>query len=220
MSTQTFRATAVLTAAGLLLGGCGQDTQPTGSGDARGVPMEASATEPVGVGMDLPDVRVHNAQGDPVNLQEMVRSKPTVLVWYRGRWCKYCRRYLAQVQEIVRELESRGYQVAGISPDRPSELVKTAHQEGLTFTLLSDSRGNAMRGAGLAWRVDKAGRNRLAGYGINLEAASGYSHHQLPVPSVYITGPDGLIDFAHVDPDYEQRLSNQKILQAIGAGSN
>ncbi len=219
MSMQGFGIAVVVASAGFWLTGCGESNAVGGS-HAQGVPLKASATEPVGVGMDLPDVRVHNSQGEAVNLQEMVRSKPTVVIWYRGRWCKYCRGHLAQLQEIVDDLEAEGYQVVGISPDRPSELVKTADQEGLTFTLLSDSRGDAMRDAALAWRVGKAGRNKLAGYGINLEAASGYSHHQLPVPAVYITGPDGLIDFAHADPDYEQRLSNDRILQAVRAGQN
>lgn len=56
-------------------------------------------------------------------------------------------------------------------------------------------------------------------YGIDLEAASGESHHQLPVPSIFIyTG--GKMVFQYVNPDHRIRASSEVVLAAVRSASN
>ncbi len=47
--------------------------------------------------------------------------------------------------------------------------------------------------------------------------ASGQTHHQLPVPSVFIVGKDGKIGFSYVNPDYRVRLEGDVMLAAAKA---
>jgi len=55
---------------------------------------------------------------------------------------------------------------------------------------------------------------RYREYGIDLEAASGQSHHQLPVPSVFLVEPGGIIRWVYSNPDYRVRPDNATLLEA------
>jgi peroxiredoxin len=52
-----------------------------------------------------------------------------------------------------------------------------------------------------------------AKYGIDLEAASGQSHHQLPVPSVFLVDAKGTIQWVYSNPDYKIRPENAVLLR-------
>jgi len=101
-----------------------------------------------------------------------------------------------------------------LSPDRPEALRESRKAKDLGYRLLSDSKMEASRAFGLAWQVSPAEVQRLAGYGIDIEAASGETHHQLPVPAVYLIDTDGRIVFRSFDPDYKVRLGTDELLAA------
>lgn len=106
-----------------------------------------------------------------------------------------------------------GYQIIAISPDKPDELRKTMTKKKLNYTLLSDSKMAASRAFGIAFVVANQGaKNKLTRKVI--EKASGENHHQLPVPSVFIVGTDGVIDFEYYNPDYRVRLEPDALLTA------
>ncbi|MGB6123135.1 MAG: peroxiredoxin-like family protein, partial [Bacteroidota bacterium] len=94
---------------------------------------------PLNVGSHIPDVNVATVDGSPTNLQDQVRQKPTILVFYRGGWCPYCNSQLQQLHEAEPELVRMGYQILAISADRPSKLRESVDKHSLGFTLLSDS---------------------------------------------------------------------------------
>jgi peroxiredoxin len=72
---------------------------------------------------------------------------------------------------------------------------------------------------GLAFRVDDATFQRYHGFGIDLEAASGKTHHILPVPAVFIVDENGRIEFEYVNPDYRLRIPASVVLAAAKAGA-
>jgi peroxiredoxin len=49
-------------------------------------------------------------------------------------------------------------------------------------------------------------------FGIDVEAASGDTHHELPVPAVFVLGTDGKIRFEYVNLDYKSRLDPDVLL--------
>lgn len=51
-------------------------------------------------------------------------------------------------------------------------------------------------------------------YGIDLEEASGQTHHVLPVPAVYFVSAEGKVLFQYVNPDYRVRLEPEILLAA------
>lgn len=104
-----------------------------------------------------------------------------------------------------------GWQLIGISPDRPEGVHETVGKYKIDG-LLSDCKASAAQGFGVAYRVDDATLRQLQQYGIDIEAASGEKHHILTVPSVFLIGTDGQIKFQYVHPDYKIRLDPELLL--------
>lgn len=94
---------------------------------------------------------------------------------------------------------------------------ETVERHEMTWTLLSDASAAAAEAFGLAFRVDDATFERYQGFGIDLEAASGQSHHVLPVPAVYLVDEAGKIEFEYVNPDYRVRVPPAVVLAAAKA---
>ncbi|MBA4136396.1 MAG: antioxidant AhpC [Opitutus sp.] len=178
-------------------------------------PVASPAAEPLGVGAPVPAALVRTVEGEQVELRTVLGGRPTVLIFYRGGWCPYCTKHLAALAEIEGELRATGFQVVALSPDRPEKLRAKPSHAGLNYTLLSDSKAEAMRAFGIAFRVEDAlVATYKNSYGIDLEADSGESHHLLPHPAVFLFDATGVTRFAHVNPDYKLRLSGEEILAA------
>ena len=179
---------------------------------------QAVEVKPLGVGADVPDVKVRTATGEAFSLKTAVAEKPAVLIFYRGGWCPFCTKHLMALQEIEEQIAARGYQILAISPDRPEKLSETLDEQELGYTLLSDADMVAAKAFGLAFEVDEKTREAYKGYGIDLVEASGREHYLLPVPAVYVVNQAGKITYAFAEEDYKVRLEPEALLKVL-AGS-
>jgi len=193
---------------------------PTGTTFLQAVPTDANEVNPVEVGATAPNVTLSRADGAPLQLHDLVADQPAVLVFYRGGWCPYCNRHLSALGEIEGELRDLGYRVHAVSADKPEKVAETAAQDEINYTLYSDASAEAAQAFGLAFQVNTETYQRLLGYGIDLEAASGQDHHLLPVPAVFLIDTDGKIDFRYYNPDYQERLSGEALLEAARNARN
>jgi peroxiredoxin len=105
-----------------------------------------------------------------------------------------------------------GFQLITIAPDRPPKLRETREKHGIHARLLSDSQMVAAQAFRVAYRVDSETLDTLKKFGVDLEEYSGENHHMLPVPSVFVTGTDGGIQFVYANPDYKVRISPDMLL--------
>lgn len=175
---------------------------------------------PLKVGDSIPDVKLRTEDDKEVSLRKLVSEKPTVLIFYRGGWCPFCNRQLQSLAGIEDDLNKAGVQLLAISMDQPAKLKATPDREKLHYRLLSDSDAAAATAFGIAFKVDDKTVEKYKGYGINLDAASGNDHHILPHPAVFIANTNGVIRFAHFNPDYKVRLEPAKVLEAARAAKN
>lgn len=118
------------------------------------------------------------------------------------------------MHKIEKELADLGFQIIAISPDRPEKLRETLEGKGLGYTLLSDSSLKAADAFGLVWKPGEEILEKYGEFGIDLEDASGKTHHMLPVPAVYIVGTGGKITFSYVNPDHRVRIDPDVLLVA------
>jgi len=107
--------------------------------------------------------------------------------------------------------------VVAVSADRPEKLGKSLEVDGLGYALYSDSDLDAARAMGIVFQLDPETVETYRGYGIDLEEASGESHHQLPVPSVFLVEAGGTIRWVYSNPDYKVRPENAQLLDAARA---
>ena len=160
----------------------------------------------------VPSGLLRSMEGEDVDVAEISKGKPVVLIFYRGGWCPYCNLHLADLQTIESSLRELEIPVYAISPDNLEELYKSVDKHELSYTLLSDSKMEVAEAFGIAFTMDEEMVQKYKGYGIDLEGASGETHHKLPHPAVYLVN-QGRIVFAHVNSDYKVRLPASEILE-------
>lgn len=181
------------------------------------VASSAETTKPLKAGVKAPNPGLHNLEGKKTDLATIVGEKPTVLIFYRGGWCPYCNRHLAELGKIEGDLMEMGYQMVAVSPDTPAELKKSTEKGELKYKLYSDSTADAAKQFGIAFKVEESLVTKYKNdYKIDLEAASGQKHHILPVPSVFII-KKGMIVYSYSNPDYRVRLKGDEVLAAAKA---
>jgi len=110
-----------------------------------------------------------------------------------------------------------GYQIIAVSSDRPSKMRETYEKYQYKFEVYSDSSATASAAFGIAFKVADDYVERVKSFNIDLEAASGNKQHILPVPSVFIVDPDGMIKFEYVNPNYKVRIHPEVLLAAAKA---
>lgn len=186
----------------------------TSTGFTQDVPKDPFEVSPILINSTIPDVTVKTISGEDVSLHTIVKEKPTVIVFYRGGWCPYCTRHMSELAQIEDQILDLGYQIIGISVDRPEVLRATLEEVELNYTLLSDSPANALKGFGIAYQVDQATVDRYMNVGIDLEGNAGFNHHILPAPAVYFVDQEGTVNFQYVNPNYRERISGEILLAA------
>ncbi|MEM8984141.1 MAG: peroxiredoxin-like family protein [Pseudomonadota bacterium] len=179
------------------------------------VPDSAEDVQPLAVGATAPDFDALRPTGEKFEFRANALSQPAMLIFYRGGWCPFCNTHLAELRDAVPTLNNAGVDVYFLSADRPEILVDSL-TEKVDYELLSDASLEVGRRFGIAFRLDDETVEKYKGYGLDLEETSGYDHHQLPVPAVFLIGADGEIDFVHANPDYKERLEPAKLLAAAG----
>lgn len=187
--------------------------------DGQRSDIHASANEvrPLLPGMQAPAFELRSADGEPVAFDPQNMAKPLVLTFFRGGWCPYCNLHLAELRKAEAELESLGFDIWFVSMDKPEALYASLEQPDISYRVLSDSKLEATRAFGLAFRVPDELVEKYRGWGIDLEAAAGETHHVLPAPSTYLIGSDGVIRFQYTNPDYTVRLHPDVLLAAARA---
>lgn len=166
----------------------------------------------------MPAAALQAVDDSPVSLAAVLAGKPTVLIFYRGNWCPYCNRHLAELADLEPQLLELGYQIVALSPDSAAGLQAMTTKHHLTYRLLSDHGMQAASAFGVAFRVDARTIETYQGYGVALTPVPGEPEARwLPVPAVFIIGRDGVVRFTHADPDYKVRLSGAAVLAAAKA---
>lgn len=177
------------------------------------VALKADDARPLTSG-PVPDGKLVTAAGKETTLKAVLGGKPAVLIFYRGSWCPFCMRHLADLATVSGDIKKLGVQLVAISPDLPAGLKAAIEKDKVDYSLYSDAKAELIKKFGLAFKVDDATVERYKGFGVDLEKVSGESHHILPVPAVYVVDASGTIRYAHYQPDYKVRLSGAAVLEA------
>jgi peroxiredoxin len=187
--------------------------------DGYVAPTDPAKVRPLATGSRAPAFTARTPAGESFRFDPQSLAKPALLIFYRGGWCPYCNAHLGQLRKVHPKLIEMGYEVLFLSADRPELLVASLKEKDLPYTILSDARMQAARAFGIAFRVDDATVQRYKEFGLDLEEASGETHHELPVPAVFIVDRSGTIRFAHWNPDYKVRIDPEELLDAAGAAA-
>lgn len=182
---------------------------------ATNIAESAEQVSPLLPGLAVPNLELKDQYGKTVSLAERFKEKTTVLIVYRGGWCPYCSKQLANVQKIEKELANLGAQIIAVSPDSPEKLAESKITSP-NYQLLSDDSLLLAQKLGLAFYLDdktaKIYRNKL---GVNFVSLEGEVKVALPVPAVFVIDTNGLVNFQYANPNYKVRLTEDLLLAAV-----
>ena len=88
-------------------------------------------------GDQAPDFTLPTADGGRLSLSDL-RGRKVVLYAYPAAMTPGCTTQACDFRDNLASLAGHGYQVVGISPDKPAKLAKFVEHDALTFPLVAD----------------------------------------------------------------------------------
>ena len=141
--------------------------------------MTTTRLEP---GDTAPEFTLQTDRDEPLSLADL-RGRKVVLYAYPAAMTPGCTKQACDFTDSLDSLRAQGYEVLGISPDKPEKLAKFRERDSLTITLLSDADRSVMKAWGAfgmkklygkevegvirsTFVVDEEGRIELAQYNV------------------------------------------------------
>jgi len=163
-----------------------------------------------------PAFSLPNAQGDQVQLADLLGQGPVVLTFYRGVWCPYCNLQLRNYQQILPQIAEAGAKLVAVSPMTPDNSMRMINSNELQFEVLSDVGNRVARQYTTVFRNPASSISAMAELGYDFNAFYGDDSAELPVPATFVIGQDGGIRFAgSAGGDYRDRVEPRAILDAL-----
>ena len=88
-------------------------------------------------GEPAPDFTLTDHTGREVSLHDL-RGRKVVVFFYPAAMTPGCTKEACDFRDSLAPLQAAGYEVLGISPDKPEKLAKFVAKESLTYPLLAD----------------------------------------------------------------------------------
>jgi thioredoxin-dependent peroxiredoxin len=129
-------------------------------------------------GDTAPDFTLADDTGAEVSLSDF-KGKKVIVYFYPAAMTPGCTKQACDFTDNIASLRGAGYEVLGISPDKPEKLAKFREKESLGITLLSDADRSVMG----AWAT--YGEKQL--YGKTVQGV---------IRSTFVVDEDGKIEVA------------------------
>jgi peroxiredoxin Q/BCP len=98
-------------------------------------------------GDPAPDFTLTSDTGEEVTLSGL-RGRKVIVYFYPAAMTPGCTKQACDFTDSLDSLRGAGYEVLGISPDKPEKLAKFRERDALTITLLSDPDKSVMQAWG------------------------------------------------------------------------
>ena len=96
-----------------------------------------SETQRLSPGDTAPEFTLPDDTGKDIALGDFLGRK-VIIYFYPSAMTPGCTKQACDFTDSLSSLQAAGYEVVGISPDKPEKLAKFREKESLTITLLSD----------------------------------------------------------------------------------
>ena len=170
----------------------------------------------IAVGRPAPDFTVTNLDGASTSLAALRDKHGAILLaFYRGGWCPYCNFEIRALSKVFPEFKNKAVTPVAISVDKVDEASKTNATYEIPFPVLSDPDLRAHEAFRVVHEASDEEVTRLRGFGIDIERSSGKTHHKFAVPAFFLIDAQGVVRWAHADPEYKVRPTTEQLLAAI-----
>jgi peroxiredoxin len=166
-------------------------------------------------GDHAPSFELPDGDGMLWRSEDILRSGPLVIVFYRGRWCAYCNAQLSALQQIHSQIAEAGASMVAISPQTQKHSYMTRDMHKLRFPVLSDQGNQVARKFGLVYRLSPEMQAMYESIMTKLPGYNGDQSWELPLAATYVVQSDGKISWARIDADWRKRPEPEDILSVL-----
>ncbi len=168
-------------------------------------------------GDNAPDFKTKDITGKQVQLAQLLEThKSVVLIFYRGEWCRYCRKHLSALQDSLQFIYEKDAAVVVVTPSQPDYVKEMMEKTGAEYTFISDNDYRIMDDYGVSYKISKETVPKYYPFVLNkARKSNGNENDVLPIPATFVIGKNKKISYIHFDPDYTKRSSIRVILQYI-----
>lgn len=170
----------------------------------------ASQVKGLSIGESAPDFALPNAFGKKVSLSDELKSGVVIIKFYRGEWCPICNLDLREIQKHLSQIKAFGASLLAISPQKPEDTLTVTQKNDLGFEVLSDVNQEVIKAYNLQFDPGADYHSRR-----DLTELNGDGSKKLPVPATFIVNTSRIIEAAHVEANYTQRMGPSEILQVL-----
>jgi peroxiredoxin len=170
----------------------------------------------MGIGKTFPAARsLVDTDGKKFDLRKVLQESPTLLLFYRGNWCPYCKLTLRAFQAVLPDIERAGYKLFAISPELPEHAASLAEKHFITFPLLSDRDGKLIQTLGIGYELPENLKPLFEKGGHALPEHNGTDSWLLPLTSIFAIEPPGIVRDRVIAPDHTQRGVLMSVLNQL-----
>jgi len=146
------------------------------------------------------ELNLKDQKGEIQSFETLSGEQGMALFFIRSvNWCPYCQAQLVDLNKRAKEFEQRGYNVVALSYDPVGSLDRFTQQRSINFTLLSDTKSEAIKAFGL----------------LNTDIREGSPHYGIPNPAIVIIGQDKMVQTIHQEDGYKKRPDLDEILRTL-----
>ena len=169
------------------------------------------------VGDLAPNFEALGNRGRTINLEKETERSPIILTFFRGGWCGYCTKQLAEFKDNLKEFNELDHaRVIAVTPQTMEYTRAVGNNEGLTYNLIPDENHEIMKKYKVFYHVTEDYNSKILKFKEkDLNEFNGSSSPVLPVPATYVVGKDMRIKYVFYDPDYSKRPPMEDLIAAL-----
>ncbi|GAB5527653.1 MAG: hypothetical protein Roseis2KO_55250 [Roseivirga sp.] len=144
-----------------------------------------------------PDFSGTDQHGQTLQLSELTRKGPVVLIFYRGLWCPACQKHLGELQASLDQFMARGANVIAITPEMTEQTNQSVPVKSTSISIVHDQGNQIMEDYQVGYRLGTGSLRLFDVMGIDLEQANGNDQNILPIPALYVIDKHGNITYSY-----------------------
>ncbi len=166
-------------------------------------------------GDKAPDFELKNATGKKIELSNLLKKGPVVIIWYRGGWCPYCNIQLHDIQKYLPEIKSLNATLVAITPETPDNSINMLEKHKLQFEVLSDIDNKVAHKYKIVYKLSAPLLKEFKKFKIDVAKHNGNNKNELPLAVTYIINTDGIVSYSFINEDYKKRAEPSELISVL-----
>ena len=166
------------------------------------MPSQRNVESTVEVGDEAPDFQVKDMAGKTIRFRQFIGNQKTLLLFYRGGWCKHCNAQFESLMKDHARFVRAGAKIVAVSSEDVEKGKEFSKKLNLPFVLLSDTGFDGIERYGVK---DSNPSEKTKARGI----------YQLAKPSAFIIDRNGIVRYKYVSKSPSDRPNNKELLNAL-----